>query len=228
MARISILLLLILTTATPALAQQSSCLTHSPPVLQLHAPAALEAIEHTVSAADIAQISGSPPPHALMAMAYALDAQIKIVDGAGATPADTCTANLVVVTFGIGRRDVFLTREAANSPCIREALLAHESEHYRIIREGARAFLDRHHAELLRALEAAAKWSTPNDAKTRTALETTMLRVLKSLASEFSASARGRLREAADSPAALSQLAHACNDAMGEMDRTIRLQGSEL
>ena len=227
MTRISILLF-ILTAATPALAQQLDCPARPSPVLQIRAPVAPEPIEHTVSAADIERLSGAPPPHALLAMAYALDAQIKIVEGGGANSATPCASNLVIVTFGIGRRDVFLAREATHSACIRKALLAHESEHYRIIRDGAQAFLDRHRAELERALDAAAKWSAPSNAEARANLETTMLRILKSLASEFTASVHGHLREAGDSPAALSQLAHACNDALGEMDRTIRLQGSEL
>lgn len=217
-ARAPIILLLGLVLAAPALAQPRSCRPAPDPVLQLRIPATPTPIVHSVSATEIEQISGPKPPHALMAMADALDVQIKIVDVYDPNSSDQCPQAQVTATFGIGRRDVFLVNEAAGSSCIRDALLGHERHHYRIVSRAAQAFLDQHRSNLERVARA---WQA-SDTTTREALQAALLGVLKSLSDEFAKSVRGTLRDEADIPSALSELDHACDNAVGLLDRTIR------
>lgn len=219
MNRLAVLLLL--AGMFPAVAYGHPCLERLRPALQLRAPAPPDVVEHTVAAEDIEKLSMAPVRHALMAITYALDSQIGIVRDRGANPTEACSSFEIVVTFGIGRRDVFLAREATATPCIRRALLAHESDHSRITSQGAREFIDHHRAQLLGAIDAALE-SPGSDPPLGASFQTVLTGVLQRLAAEFSAEARGRLRDAGDSPAALAGLAAACDGALGALDRAMR------
>jgi len=212
-------LLLVLTMTTPALAQPPVCNVHPQSALRLDAPVAPVLIEHTASRADIERLSGSPPPHSLMAMAYSLDAQVRLVDEPTTSTPNKCPDESVTVTFGIGRRDVFLASEVARVPCVRQALLDHEESHYTIVQKGAEAFLNGHRSDLAQILESTRKLPAAKDVGGRRQLEHAMLGILKSLSDDFRVEMRGPLREEADSPTALSLLARACNGAIGDMDR---------
>jgi hypothetical protein len=218
MSRLALLFLLLAAPMVPTRAWAADCTV--PPVLQLRPIDAAPVIEHKVSPAAIEQLSGAPPPHALMAMGYAVDNQI------GIAPADaaSCAAGVtVIIRFGIVRRDLFLVSAASDNPCIRQALLAHEAAHSRIIAAGAARFLEQQRVPLTAALDGL--WATaPEPAR----LEAGLFGVLRRLAAEFGAEMRGPLRKAGDNPAALADLAGACHGAVGDLDRAIRAHGAVL
>lgn len=204
-----------------AVARAEACSTPQRLVLHVQAPAPPRVTEHIVAAADIRKLSASPERHALMALSYRLVSQVAIVRDPADDRAEACGPLEVVVTFGVGRRDVFLAREAASSPCIRSALLAHEREHDRITTRAARAFVDRRRAQLLRVI-AAALGPPAGDPTLSTSFQDAVLRALRQLSAEFGADIRGPLRTAADTPAALAGLAAACKGALGALDRAVR------
>lgn len=231
MTRIAILICVALAGFAPAGARAQDCASLPRPVLQVRAPASAEVIEHTVPAEQIARLSGESgqPPHALMAMGYALDSQVAVVHRIVRGQAGYCDApEIVAVSFGIARRDVFMVPEAAATPCIRDALLAHERDHARIIDREAHAFIERHRPQLMQALDQAARHAAPDNAAARTAFEAALFGLLRQLTVEFGDSMRGPLRAAGDNPAALSRLAGACNGVLGDMDEAIRSHGATL
>lgn len=213
-------------------AEAQGCADLPPSVLQFHRPTANEVIEHTVPAEEIARLSGAPgkpPPHPLMAMAYTLDSHIRTVHRVLPTAGGYCDApEVIVVSFGIVRRDVYMVPEAAAVPCIRAALLAHEAVHDRVMDRAALDFIEQHRAQLARVIEMARQRPAPDEASAKASFEVDLLRVLGAFTGEFGASARGPLRQAVDSPAEMAHLDGACHGALGAMTSTVRLSGTAL
>lgn len=217
MIRLALLVLLLL--AAPLPARAADCAVS--PVLQLRAPDAAPLVEHKVAPAAIAQLAGATAPHGLMAMSYTLDSQIAILPA----EADACAAGMtVIIRFGIVRRDLFLVGAAADDPCIRQALRAHEAAHSRIIAAGGARFLEQQRAPLTTALDRL--WPTALVEPAR--LQAGLFGVLRRLTAAFTAEMRGPLRKAGDNPAALADLAGACHGAVGALDQAIRAQGAVL
>jgi hypothetical protein len=211
---------LLLAGLIPAVAYGGSCPDQPRLALRLRAPAPTGVTEHIVAAGDIEKLSAAPARHVLMAITYALDSRVGIVRKAAADAAEACSTFEIVVTFGIARRDVFLAHEAAAMPCIRQALLAHENDHNRITTQAAHAFIERRRAQLLQAANAALE--PAGDPALDADFQAAVMRMLQQLSAEFGAEARGRLRDAGDTPAALAGLAAACGGALGALEEAVR------
>jgi len=220
------ILILILAGLLPGTARAQDCSNPPPPVLQLGAPETREPMLQILDARAIMRLSGPAAPHALMAMRYILDAEVAI---SPIPEPGSCSASTVMITFGVVRRDVLLARETAGARCIRDALLAHERAHSRIVAAGARAFIEDRRPELLQLVgEALRHRPSAIDAAPPGAFMGAIYAGLRKLMVEFGARMRGPLRQAGDSPAALARLAGACGGALGTLDSAVRLSGATL
>lgn len=209
---------LLLAGLAPGFARAESCSSPPQPILELRMPAAVAVHPHVVSTAELERFAGPAAPHALMTMRYTLDAEIALVPAPAA-----CAGGIVIIRFGIVRRQMLLAREAAAAPCIRAALLAHERVHSRIIADGARDFIEQRRPQLNRVVNDAISPERPRDEAARDASAVSRIyAALQRLIAEFGDNMRGPLREAGDTPRALAQLAGACGGAVGVLDRSIR------
>ena len=101
----------------------------------------VEDVTETVAPSNVVaqQTSGGDPanaPHPLMAVVYALDSKVasehRLIDADGGY----CDVpETLRIGFGIATRKVVLADTAAKDACIREALLEHEADHYRMAQE---------------------------------------------------------------------------------------------
>jgi hypothetical protein len=113
--------------------------------------------EALASPEEIARLSSTGDaraPHPLMAVRYSIDSTAAVMHRLVPTAnGGFCDApERVLFRFGISRRRVLLTPEAAAEPCVKSALLAHEAEHNRVAGDTIRTFLDRQEAELAQVL----------------------------------------------------------------------------
>ncbi len=119
--------ILIAALAFPAAAAAHGCTDLPVSTLRFNRIVAGDVVEHVATAEQIVRLSSTqdhPAPHPLMAMAYALDSQIRTVHRIVRQAQGYCDApEMVTIAFGITRRDVFMTPQAAQAPCSRGAAL---------------------------------------------------------------------------------------------------------
>ena len=128
---------------------------------------------------------------------------------------------MVIIAFGISRRDVFIAPQAAEAPCIRAVLLSHEERHARIMDVAAHAFIQRHRERLARFLEEAKHRPAADGVSAARTFEAELLALLQRLSDEFTESAVGPLRLSGDSSGELARLRSACGGALGDMEKAV-------
>lgn len=186
----------------------------------------LTANDITPHAARRQDLNDAASPHPLMAMGYVIDGKIAIIHRVVAQQAGYCDApERVMVGIGLIRRDVYIAPEASAVPCIRDALLAHEREHYRVVDAAIRAFLTEKQGALAQEIEA---WETAparDGDSSKQQFEVAVRQVLNRVHKELTTAIAGPLRQAVDSPAALATLHAACGGAVGVMEKEWRAHG---
>ena len=189
--------------------------------------------QETASPDDIARLGmtgNGPAPHPLMAVRYVIDTNVAVVHRIVKTAdGGFCDApEAVVFRFGVIRRGVVLVPQAAADPCVRDALLAHEAEHNRIVREAIGAFLHEHQAELGQRL-AHLKQQRARDANAaKKAMELGLMDAITRLFERFKQNDVGRVRNLVDSPARLHDLAISCDGRIAELERSVKRDGKDL
>ena len=162
-------------------------------------------------------------PHPLMAIAYEFDEHIAVVHRVVAAPGGGyCDApEKIVLRFGAISRHALLLAAADNDRCVRDALLAHEAEHYGLIRAAVSAFLYRHRVEVAEATAQLTTATAGTEAESRVAFETGIQRLVAGLFQEFKAREIPTIRQTVDSPARLAALRHACEGRVDSLERTL-------
>ncbi len=188
--------------------------------------------EEVVPAAEIARLSTAirgEVPHPLMAVRYTMDSNVAPVHRPVPAPGGGfCNApERVVFGFGVTRRRVILAPEAATEACVKSALLAHEEEHYRFVREAIRAFLQEQKEALAGKLQELKRQPAVDEASARQAMEVGLLGASALLIQQFNKNV-GQIREAIDSPTQLAALGASCNGRVAELERSIRRGEREL
>lgn len=180
--------------------------------------------EEIASAAEITRLSGTGDaraPHPLMAIRYSFDSTVGVLHGfVSSASGGFCDApERVIFRFGLSRRRVLLTPEAAAEPCVKSALLAHEAEHYRIAGDGILSFLDQHETELAEVLLQLKAKPAPSEDTAEKTMELGLMSAMVRLAKTFQSNEMGRIRELADSPTRLSDLGASCDGRIVELER---------
>lgn len=221
----AIVLVLCLTASSEVFAAPG-CAELPPSDLKLH-PLSVDYIDQEIATPEeIARLSNAKnarPPHPLMAVRYAIDSNVGLVHRL--VPADDggfCDSpETVVFGFGITRRRVLLTPEAASEPCVKSALLAHEAENYRVVGEAIRGFLHQQEAALARQLRELKAQRGAGEISAKGAMETGLLDASARLLELFNKNEAGRIREQIDSPVRLSALGASCNGRIADLERRL-------
>jgi hypothetical protein len=175
-------------------------------------------IEGVVSA-----LAGSPSGHPLIAIVDALDTRVGIVHRVIERRQGYCDApERILLGLGVARREVFILREAALDPCVREALLTHESEHDRALGNAIHDFIQQHGPELGQRLEALKRQSARDPRSAIQAFEAGLQVVLATLMKEFKEEKIDDLKQSVDSVSHLAALSNACNGRLGELEKLSR------
>ncbi|MGE3279996.1 MAG: hypothetical protein AB7O13_03155 [Alphaproteobacteria bacterium] len=220
-----------LVIAAPSAFAASPCGELPPTDLQLQ-PLSVEDIQEEIAPAEkIAQLSTvirGDAPHPLMAVRYVMDSNVAPVHRLVPAPGGYCDApKRVVFGFGVTRRRVILTPEAASESCVKSALLAHEADHYRFVREAIREFLQGQEEAVARKLEQLKAQRATDEDSARRAMEAGLLGVSAQLIQQFNQNV-GRIREMIDSPAQLAALSASCNGRVAELEGRARRREREL
>ena len=180
--------------------------------------------------ARLAMTGNGPAPHSLMAVRYVIDTNVAVVHRVVKTAdGGFCDApETVVFRFGVIRRRVVLVPEAAADPCVRAALLAHEAEHERIVRQAIGGFLHEHQAELVQRL-AHLKQQRARDANAaKNVMEAGLMDAITRLFERFKQNEVGRIRNLVDSPDRLKDLGASCDGRIAELERSVGRGEKEL
>ena len=223
---------IMLLIAAPGAFAASPCGELPPTDLKLQ-PLSSDDIQEEVAPADkIAQLSTTirgDAPHPLMAVRYVMDSNVAPVHRLVPAPGGGfCNApERVAFGFGVTRRRVILAPEAASESCVKSALLAHEADHYRFVREAIREFFQGQEEAVARKLEELKAQRTTDEDAARRAMEAGLLGVSAQLIQQFNQNV-GRIREAIDSPAQLAALSASCNGRVAELEGRVRRGEREL
>lgn len=225
------LVAIMLLIAAPSAFAASPCGELPPTDLKLQ-PLSADAIQEEVAPADkIAELSTvirGAAPHPLMAVRYVVDSNVSPVHRLVPAPGGYCDApERVVFGFGVVRRRVIFTPEAASESCVKSALLAHEEEHNRFVREAIRKFLQGQEETIAHKLEELKAQRAPDEDSARRAMEAGVLGVSAQLIQQFYKNV-GPIRETIDSPAQLAALSASCNGRVGELEGRVRRGEREL
>lgn len=188
--------------------------------------------DEVAPATEIARLSTTirgDTPHPLMAVRYTLDSNVMPVHRlVPATGGGFCNApEKVVFGFGVTRRRVILTPEAATEACVKSALLAHEEDHYRFVREAIRVFLQEQRGVLAGKLQELKAQRMADEGSAKQAMEAGLLGANARLIQQFNKDV-GRIREVIDSPAQLAALGASCNGRVAELEHSVRHKEREL
>lgn len=165
----------------------------------------------------------SPIPHPLMAVQYSMDSTVGVIHRVVRAEGEGfCAApETVILRFGVGRRRVLLSPQAAAEPCIASALLEHEAEHYWFLSDVIRPFLRQYEAEWEKQLrDLKAEQARDEDSAKRT-LEESLFAAAAQLIEEFSRNEVAKVRDLVDSPARLRILSASCNGRIAELERSV-------
>ena len=189
--------------------------------------------QETAAPEEVARLSitgNGPAPHPLMAMRYVIDTNVAVVHRVVKTAdGGFCDApETVVFRFGVIRRGVVLVPQAAADPCVRDALLAHEAEHNRIVRDAIGAFMHEHQAELAERLVHLTQQRARDANAAKKAMELGLMDAITRLFELFKQNEVGRIRNLVDSPDRLQDLGTSCDGRIAELERSVRRDGKDL
>jgi hypothetical protein len=188
----------------------------------------VETVTETVAPADVVvrQMGGGDPanaPHPLMAVTYALDSKVATEHQLIAADGGYCDVpETLRIGFGIATRKVVLADTAAKDGCIREALLEHEADHYRISQEIIQKFIERRSpqfAQEILSLEAA---RSPDEATATKAFQSGLWEALARFLADFEKESVKDLKSAVDTAPRLASLRTACEGRLAKMEAKIR------
>lgn len=162
-------------------------------------------------------------PHPLMGIAYEFDEHIAVVHHVIAAPGGGyCDApEPIILRFGAIARHVLFFPTADGDQCVREALLAHEAEHYALVRAAVSAFLYRHRAAVAEAMAQLTTAPAGTEDESKAIFEKGIRQVVTGLFHEFAAEEVAPIRKAVDSPARLAALRHACEGKIDRLERAL-------
>jgi hypothetical protein len=222
----SALAALMLVMTAPGAFAAAPCAELPPTDLRLQPLSVDDVHEVVASANEIARLSTvirEDVPHPLMAVRYAIDSNVAPVHRlVPAIAGGFCNApETVIFGFGVTRRLVVLASQAMSDSCIKSALLAHEAEHYRLVSEAIRTFLQEKEAELAEQLRELKAQRAADEVSAKSTMETGLLSASARLMEEFTQEAR-QIREQIDSPSRLAELSASCHGRIDALERSVR------
>jgi hypothetical protein len=124
--------------------------------------------------------------HPFMLINHELDTHAALVHRVRDDPLGSCDAPASVrIDFGLIRGEVFIAREAEGEPCVRDALLGHETEHNQKLERALDAFLERRETVIVERLAALARHSARDHDAARRNYEAGLVALLGDLLAEF-------------------------------------------
>jgi hypothetical protein len=211
--------------AAPGAFAAAPC-TELPTDLQLQPLSVGDVHEEVAPEDEIARLSTGirgDVPYPLMAVRYTIDSNVAPVHrllpvlGGGFCDAP----ETVIFGFGITRRLVVLVPQAVSDSCVKSALLAHEAEHYRLVSEALRTFLQEKEAALAEQLRELKAQRAADEVSAKRTMETRLLSASARLMEEFTQKA-GQIREQIDTPARLAALSALCHGRIDALERGVR------
>ena len=161
-------------------------------------------------------------PHRLMVIRETIDAHFTLSRPfVRRSSTQFCAAaNAVTISFGVFRRRVVIANEAAADTCVKDALLRHEAEHYRILDEAIDVFLRQRRDQIRHAFTGAAMRPAPTPEGAIKALEIDLM--------EFEKQDLSRIRRAGDAVENLATLRNACGGKVGELEARLLPSGRDF
>jgi len=190
-------------------------------------PIYVDHVEQEIARPDeIARLSipwPDPVPHPLMAVRYTMDSTVGVIHRVVRAGGEGfCAApETVVFRFGVGRRRVLLSPQAAAEPCVLSALLEHEAEHYWFVSGALRPFLRQHEAEFEQQLRDLKVKQARDEDSAKRIIEVGLFGATAQLIEEFSRNEADKVRDLVDSSARLRILGASCDGRIAELERSV-------
>lgn len=123
----------------------------------------------------------------------------------------------ITVIIGAFKQRIYLHQEAAEVPCVRDALLRHYRRHSELLDATIDAFVNEHRDILEQQVRELMRNTAPDAVSAIKALEIGLASLLGQLYREFQIAVE-RSRKEADSPAVLDQLRNACDGKLRQLE----------
>ena len=218
----------------PAIVSAQECVGLPTAAIEVSRPATDQVAVEAVSPSEIERLAGASAmqqsPHRLMVILETIDAHFTLSRPfVQRSPTQFCAAaKAVTISFGVFRRRVVITNEAAADACVKDALLRHEAEHYRILDEAIDAFLRQRRDQIRQAFTGASMRPAPSREAAIKALEANLMDFLNRMVKQFEEQELSGIRRAADNAADLASLRSACGGRVRELEERLSQPGKTI
>jgi hypothetical protein len=229
----ALLALLAIAGLSPRTASARECDLSSTAPIKVSRPASDDVVEQVVAPAEIEKIADvrgiRQSPHRLIVVSETIDAHFALANRVvELSPTQFCNApQAITISFGVFRRSVFITREAAADDCVRAALLRHEAQHLRSVDEAVDAFLQQHQDQIRLAVTSASEAAAPTRGDAVHALKTNLMAFLNRMLQQFMEQELSGIKRGADSASHLAELRNACDGRVLALERRL-FPGTDL